>query len=73
MPVLLKPELINSWIMEPTACRELLKKIPPQLLATAEDNQTSLCEAAPWDSPSQGYFLLMLNSVIFWYMLLFGR
>ena len=42
MPVVLTPELINSWIMEPTACLELLKKIPPQLLATAEDNQTSL-------------------------------
>ena len=42
MPVVLTPELINTWIMEPTACRELLKKIPPQLLATAEDNQTSL-------------------------------
>ena len=42
MPVVLTPELINTWIMEPTACRELLKKIPPQLLATAEDNQASL-------------------------------
>jgi hypothetical protein len=28
--------------LEPTAFRELLKKIPPQLLATAEDNQASL-------------------------------
>jgi len=42
MPVVLTPELMNTWIMEPTACRELLKKIPPQLLATADDNQASL-------------------------------
>lgn len=42
MPVILTPELINSWIMEPTAYRKLLKKIPPHLLATVEDNQTSL-------------------------------
>jgi putative SOS response-associated peptidase YedK len=42
MPVVLTPELINTWIMEPVACRELLKKIPPQLLATTEDSQTSL-------------------------------
>lgn len=39
MPVVLTPELINTWIMEPKACRELLKKIPPQLLDMAEDNQ----------------------------------
>ncbi|BAL01287.1 hypothetical protein OBV_40880 [Oscillibacter valericigenes Sjm18-20] len=42
MPVVLTPELLNTWIMDPAACRELLRKIPPQLLATAEDNQTSL-------------------------------
>ncbi len=42
MPVVLRREEIDGWIMEPGAFRRMLKKIPPQLLATAEDNQTSL-------------------------------
>jgi len=42
MPVVLRSQEVDDWIMEPAAFRKLLKKIPPQLLATAEDNQTSL-------------------------------
>lgn len=42
MPVVLRREEVDGWIMEPAAFRRMLKKIPPQLLATAEDNQTSL-------------------------------
>jgi len=42
MPVVLRREEIDGWIMAPSAFRRMLKKIPPQLLATAEDNQTSL-------------------------------
>ncbi|MPM37674.1 hypothetical protein SDC9_84293 [bioreactor metagenome] len=42
MPVVLQREEIIEWIMEPVAFRRMLKKIPPQLLATVEDNQTLL-------------------------------
>ncbi|WP_312280705.1 SOS response-associated peptidase [Oscillibacter sp.] len=42
MPVVLRREEISGWLMEPSTFRRMLKKIPPQLLATAEDNQTSL-------------------------------
>lgn len=42
MPVVLTPDFINTWVLNPVTCRELLKKTPPQLLATAVDNQTSL-------------------------------
>ncbi|WP_312159835.1 SOS response-associated peptidase [Oscillibacter sp.] len=42
MPVVLRRAEVDDWIMEPAAFRRMLKKIPPQLLTTAEDNQTSL-------------------------------
>jgi len=42
MPVVLRREEIDGWIMEPVTFRRMLKKTPPQLLATAEDNRTSL-------------------------------
>ncbi|WP_294855919.1 SOS response-associated peptidase [uncultured Oscillibacter sp.] len=42
MPVVLRREEIRGWLIEPSTFRKMLKKIPPQLLATAEDNQTSL-------------------------------
>ncbi|WP_312634758.1 SOS response-associated peptidase [Oscillibacter sp.] len=42
MPVVLRREEIRGWLIQPSTFRRMLKKIPPQLLATAEDNQTSL-------------------------------
>ena len=42
MPLVLAKDEINSWMIDPAAYQMLLKKTPPQLLATAVDNQTSL-------------------------------